>query len=439
MKHQKKYILNMLALVLIFIGLLQNMPVQAAGAGTGGSISIVCPVEGMKLSLYRVADYGTTGRFTLTGAFSGYSVSLKHSDQTGWQGAADTLANYAVQDGISADAEQVSGTDKNVKFSGLTRGLYLIAGQKTEKVESGKTQVYTPQVTLIALPGEVHETDPYNRTAVLKYGKNEKAEAGGSTSSKPAEKVPSENTSSGNPSSENVVSENVASGETQKLPQTGQLWWPVPLLLLAAVICLLLRRTSKHWEVVLLLAAAVMLISYNLWDSYRAEQSQEMLLEEYLEETSSTSEELGEEVPDDYEDPEMEMPEVKLDSLEDGACIGILEIPSLDLKLPVISKWSYPLLKKAPCRYSGSVYENNLVIAAHNYRSHFGRLKTLQNGSEVIFTDVAGNQFEYYVTAVEALSAQSVEDMTSGEWPLSLFTCTVDGKNRVTVRCDRKI
>lgn len=346
MKHQKKYILNMLALVLIFIGLLQNMPVQAAGTGTSGSISIVCPVEGMKLSLYRVADYGTTERFTLTGAFSGYSVSLKHSDQTGWQGAADTLANYAVQDGISADAEQVSGTDKNVKFSGLTRGLYLIAGQKTEKVESGKTQVYTPQVTLIALPGEVHETDPYNRTAVLKYGKNEKAEAGGSPSSKPAEKVPSENTSSGNPSSENVVSENVASGETQKLPQTGQLWWPVPLLLLAAVICLLLRRTSKHWEVVLLLAVAVTLISYNLWDSYRAEQSQEMLLEEYLEATSSTLEELGEEVPDDYENPEMEMPEVKLDSLEDGACIGILEIPSLDLKLPVISKWSYPLLKK---------------------------------------------------------------------------------------------
>lgn len=97
-------------------------------------------------------------------------------------------------------------------------------------------------------------------------------------------------------------------------------------------------------------------------------------------------------MPDDYENPEMEMPEVKLDSLEDGACIGILEIPSLDLKLPVISKWSYPLLKKAPCRYSGSVYENNLVIAAHNYRSHFGRLKTLQNGSEVIFTDASGNQ-----------------------------------------------
>ena len=57
MKHQKKYILNMLALVLIFIGMLQSMRVQAAGTGTSGSISIVCPVEGMKLSLYRVADY----------------------------------------------------------------------------------------------------------------------------------------------------------------------------------------------------------------------------------------------------------------------------------------------------------------------------------------------------------------------------------------------
>ena len=40
------------------------------------------------------------------------------------------------------------------------------------------------------------------------------------------------------------------------------------------------------------------------------------------------------------------------------------------------------------------------------------------------FTDAAGNRFEYKVAVVEALTPQSVEDMTSGEWALSLFTCT---------------
>lgn len=108
----------------------------------------------------------------------------------------------------------------------------------------------------------------------------------------------------------------------------------------------------------------------------------------------------------------------------------------IDLKLPVLSEWSYLLLKKAPCRYSGSAYLDNLVIVAHNYRTHFGKLKELEVGTEVIFTDAAGNRFEYKVAAVEALTPQSVEDMTSGEWALSLFTCTLDGKSRVTVRCE---
>ena len=130
------------------------------------------------------------------------------------------------------------------------------------------------------------------------------------------------------------------------------------------------------------------------------------------------------------------MPEIALEDLDGVACIGVLEIPAIDLKLPVLSEWSYPLLKKAPCRYSGSAYLDNLVIAAHNYRTHFGKLKELETGDEVIFTDAAGNRFEYKVAVVEALTPQSVEDMTSGEWALSLFTCTLDGKNRVTVRCD---
>ncbi|RGD82813.1 sortase [Ruminococcus sp. AF25-13] len=125
-----------------------------------------------------------------------------------------------------------------------------------------------------------------------------------------------------------------------------------------------------------------------------------------------------------------------MDKSNGAACIGILEIPAIDLKLPVLSEWSYPFLKRAPCRYSGSAYLDNLVITAHNYRTYFGKLKELEVGTEVIFTDAAGNRFEYKVAAVEALTPQSVKDMTSGEWALSLFTCTLDGKNRVTVRCE---
>ena len=195
----------------------------------------------------------------------------------------------------------------------------------------------------------------------------------------------------------------------------------------------------------ILMVSAALLLTYNLWDNRRAEESQEEILAEYLEENKNASGEpentekdmlLSQDLPDYILNPDMDMPEISLSSLGGAACIGTLEIPSLDLQLPVISEWSYPALRLAPCRYTGSAYKGDLVIAAHNYQSHFGRLKTLSTGSEVIFTDAVGNRFVYQVAVIEALTPWSVEDMTSGEWPLSLFTCTLDSQNRVTVRCE---
>lgn len=190
---------------------------------------------------------------------------------------------------------------------------------------------------------------------------------------------------------------------------------------------------------ILLLAAAMVLLTYNLWDSHRAGLSQQQILEEYNKKNPQTTDTAldaksrEEKYP---KDPDIEMPEVLLENPKGAACIGVLEIPELALQLPVMSEWSYPLLRKAPCRYSGSAYQDNLVIAAHNYASHFGRLRTLKTGSMVYFTDVEGNRFSYQVAVIEALTPQSIEEMTGGEWPLSLFTCTWDGKNRVTVRCE---
>lgn len=193
----------------------------------------------------------------------------------------------------------------------------------------------------------------------------------------------------------------------------------------------------------ILVTAAVLLLVYNLWDGHRARESEEAILAEYLQENKKASEspdasdkEDEQNIPDYLLNPDMDMPEYTLKSLGDVACIGILEIPALDLELPVISSWSYSSLRLAPCRYSGSAYKGNLVIAAHNYQSHFGGLRTLPEGSEVFFTDAVGNRFSYYVAVTEALTPWSVDDMTSGEWPLTLFTCTLDSQNRVTVRCE---
>lgn len=114
---------------------------------------------------------------------------------------------------------------------------------------------------------------------------------------------------------------------------------------------------------------------------------------------------------------------------------GYVSIPALELELPVMAQWSYPRLKIAPCRYFGSPQENNLVIAAHNYPEHFGRLKNLEQGAEVSFTDMDGKVWRYAVAAVDVLGPEAVEEMTEAGYALTLFTCTYGGANRVTVRC----
>jgi sortase A len=101
-----------------------------------------------------------------------------------------------------------------------------------------------------------------------------------------------------------------------------------------------------------------------------------------------------------------------------------------------MSEWSYPNLRISPCRYTGSAYKNNLIIAAHNYESHFGNLKYLNAGDEITFTDVDGNVFNYVVAEIEQLNPTAIEQMESGDWALTLFTCTIGGSYRVTVRCD---
>ena len=196
---------------------------------------------------------------------------------------------------------------------------------------------------------------------------------------------------------------------------------------------------------VLLLSAALLLTAYNLWSDARANAIAGEVLERLvpdMEENADTSpsapiyDEGSEDVyiPDYILNPAMAMPEEQIDG---QTYIGVLEIPALSLTLPVISEWSYPRLKIAPCRYAGSVYLDNMVIAAHNYQSHFGKLETLSQNDEVSFTDMDGNVFAYKVTEIETLSPYAIEEMTTGDWDLTLFTCTVGGQNRVAVRCER--
>ena len=198
------------------------------------------------------------------------------------------------------------------------------------------------------------------------------------------------------------------------------------------------------------LLSSLGLIAYNRWEEENAQNASKNMLQDVQEnildnkhEENVLKENITEETrqkESDYENaPEIsmdipqEMPTTQVDGYD---CIGVLSIPVLELELPVLTDWSYAKLKIAPCHYFGSCYEKNFVIAAHNYRSHFGRLSELQPKDLILFTDISGTVHCYEVVLLETLPANATEEMVTSGFDLSLYTCTPGGASRVTVRCN---
>lgn len=195
------------------------------------------------------------------------------------------------------------------------------------------------------------------------------------------------------------------------------------------------RKRRKHTKAgvalmlsgVLLVAGALVLVEHNIFEDLSAASVRDSILEEI--------DNYRETVTEVYEyEPLMEMPTIEINGY---LYVGTLLVPSLNLELPVLDRWDDTRLKISPCRYKGSVYQDNMIIAAHNYKSHFGKLKNLSVGQEVRFVDVDGNEFNYVISETELLDKTAIEEMESGGWDLTLFTCTPGGALRVTIRCTR--
>lgn len=127
--------------------------------------------------------------------------------------------------------------------------------------------------------------------------------------------------------------------------------------------------------------------------------------------------------------------------------LGIVEIPDIDRKLPVLADYEFEWLTIAPCRFSGSYLTNDMILCSHNYPAHFDDIRYLSMGAPVVFTAVDGTVYEYEVTNRLTLQPDDLdillensENSTDGqgeEWDLTLFTCDGTGQTRCVVRCMR--
>ena len=202
------------------------------------------------------------------------------------------------------------------------------------------------------------------------------------------------------------------------------------------------KRSEKTKLLVILgcccILAAAALYAHNIWVSARAARQSDELLSLMKNSASAAAGET------ERRDPVLDASgassgEGNAAALGVGGydVIGTLEADAIRIKLPVISEWSYKNLRAAPCRYTGAP-DTQMVLLAHNYEGHFGRLKELKKGDTVTFTDVKRRLFRYRVIRTETIDGNNMNGILSGkDWNLTLFTCTYSGAKRVVVRCCR--
>ena len=186
--------------------------------------SAVKNMTGGKLSIYKVAgvtsgDKGyvydvSEGSFSSAAELSGLSSMTQKQLDAKNASLAESLSGKT---GGASAAGTASVKDGLAEFTGLSAGLYLVV----QSAKSDGEREINP--FLISIPGKETEKDRYNVNASPKMGKIQKE-----TTPPPKDNTP-------------------PSGG--KLPQTGQLWWPVAVLLAAGVILLgvgVFRRRSGN-------------------------------------------------------------------------------------------------------------------------------------------------------------------------------------------------
>ena len=136
-------------------------------------------------------------------------------------------------------------------------------------------------------------------------------------------------------------------------------------------------------------------------------------------------------IPSDYS--LAEMPILQIDST-DYVCL--LEVPSLELSVPVENQWQAGLLSTRPGRFWGSIYDGTLILGGGNHKGSFDFCAQLDLGDQILVTDMQGTQFRCSVARIIRSNSADFEDLSDETYPLTLFVRAQYEARYIIVRCD---
>lgn len=127
------------------------------------------------------------------------------------------------------------------------------------------------------------------------------------------------------------------------------------------------------------------------------------------------------------------MPILEIDGVDYAA---LLEIPSFQASLPVANEWKGDRLYASPARFCGSAYDHSLVIGGHDDKNQFSFCDQIEEGAEILITDMTGAQFSYTVSSVDRAEHAKREWLISSDHDLTLFCEDQASLEAIAVRCD---
>ncbi|MGN1020501.1 MAG: Cna B-type domain-containing protein [Aristaeellaceae bacterium] len=288
------------------MALLTLMLLPCAGADTTpylepdkpSTLTVQHITPGIAFRLYRVADVDDSIAFTPVAPFDRYSIDFRRNMTAAeWQILANTLASYAVADSLTPLAQALTDDAGEIRWSDLQAGLYLVMADSYDADE----YIYTVNPTLISLPnlqddgrwqydvtiGPKWSVKPIERidlevvkiwkdedsavvrpdsitvelygngvlmdTVILSQANNWRYHWTGLdnriTWTVVERGIPEEYKVTIDPQGDVVIITNDAPSMTTPvpdLPQTGQTWWPVPLLALGGMALFILGWTMRR-------------------------------------------------------------------------------------------------------------------------------------------------------------------------------------------------
>lgn len=105
-------------------------------------------MQDAQFQLYHVASMDASGELTLLAPFTRYNVQLGGLSESELAGVATTLEGYILRDGIAPTYTASTNSNGSAYFEGMPQGLYLVLGDRYAAGDA----VFTIQPSMVQLP-----------------------------------------------------------------------------------------------------------------------------------------------------------------------------------------------------------------------------------------------------------------------------------------------